>query len=172
MKHFMRLTLHKGKVEAIVTCEDHAECPANTLLIEDEKESGSYSAYPNFFEWYEGSDTPARSGYINLELSERFVKWSYLDEEFGLAPEIVESAQHDLFYEPFFREEHGLVHHLKKTTCSSFDDETLQAYEESLDGFLSSYGGSPTAYRTGFIKVGIYNRDMYGDADFLWEYAE
>jgi hypothetical protein len=171
MRHFLRLTLKQGKVEATVTCEDHVECHAYTLIQEDEKESGAYSEYPNFLDWYEGLDTPVRSGYINLELSENFVKWSYLDESYSLALQPVESVQHELFYEPFFTEKRGLVHRLKKTTHSSFTDETLEAYEESLE-FIFGYNGPVTNYRTGFIKLIELNWGLTEEPDLYWEYAE
>ena len=172
MKHFMRLTLKPQKIEATVTCEDHADCAANLLIQEDERESGSYSDYPNFLEWYEGPKTPARSGYINLETYGQFVKWSYVDEEQPIPSEVVENADYDLFYAPVVEMDRGVLHSLKKTSSSFLSEEAVFAYEESLDGFINTYSGGLTELRTGFITFVISGPDMYGDKDFSWKYIE
>lgn len=171
MRHFLRLTLKPQKVEATVTCENHEDCEAVVLIRQDEKEWGDCSAYPNFFEWYEGADTPARSGYINLELSENFVKWSYVTEEKPLAVDVIQNAdRHSLFYEPIFRENHGLVHNLKKTSHSASGQE-LEAVEESLDGLLPTYAGALTDYRVGFITLVTVGGSYYEEKELGWTYA-
>lgn len=173
MQHSLSLTLKTHKIEGIVTCDDHEECDANKLIKTDAEEFGPYSEYPQFFEWYDGPLTPVRSGAINLEIFDRFVKWSYVEEIGSLATEVPENSSSRLFYAPVFKTDHGIVHNLNSANKARKSDRgDIENLKESLVGFIITYVGAETDYRPGYIKL-IETGDRYfGEQELSWTYAD
>lgn len=165
MQHTLSLTLKTRKVEGIVTCDDHADCPANLLIKADAEEFGRYSVSPDFLEWYAGPLTPVRSGAIHLELFDRFVKWSFVEEFDSLAAEVPAHNKTNLFYAPVFKADYGIVHNLNSTDKTKTSDEDRMGLEESLIGFIDTYVGVETDYRPGFITL------IEKEKELAWTYS-
>jgi hypothetical protein len=159
------------KIEGIVTCDDHDECEANALIKEDAEEMGKFSEYPSFLEWYDGPVTPVRSGKINLEPFDRFVKWSYVEEIDSLETGLVDESETRLFYAPVMKPDWGIVHKLHSTKPCSRENE-INILEECLIGFIPTYRGVETEFRPGFITIVETGRDFFGEADIYWTYAD
>lgn len=171
MQHSLSLTLKTRKIEGIVTCDDHEDCPANLLIKADAEEMGRWSEYPQFFEWYDGPLTPVRSGAINLEVFDRFVKWSYVEETDSTATSLVDATNSGLFYAPVFKADWGIVHNLNSTDVSE-EPRDIEALEESLIGFINTYLGPETDYRPGYIRL-IESGDRYfGEEELSWTYSD
>lgn len=173
MKHSLSLTLKTRRVEGIVTCEDHEDCPANLMIKEDAEDIGRYCEYPQFLEWYDGPLTPVRSGAINLEVFDRFVKWSYVEETDSLATEIPENSDSRLFYAPVLKADYGIVHNLNYTNePKSKNKRDIENLKETLVGFISTYIGAETDYQPGYITL-IETGDRYfGEEELSWTYSE
>jgi hypothetical protein len=159
------------KIEGVVTCDDHDECAANALIREDAEEMGQYCEYPTFLEWYHGPVTPVRSGKINLEVFDRFVKWSYTEDTDSLTTNLVDESDTRPFYAPIMKPDWGIVHSLHSKDASLGENE-LEILEECLGGFTPTYRGVETEYRPGFITIVETGRDFCGEPDIYWAYAE
>lgn len=171
MKHSLSLTLRTRKIEGIVTCEDHAECPANAMIKADVEEVGRYSEYPTFLEWYAGPLTPVRSDEIHLELFDRFVKWSYVNEVDSTEASVLDDSKSGLFYAPVMKADWGIVHNLNSVN-SKETVRDIESLEESLIGFISTYVGAETDYRPGYITLIETNDRYFGESDISWTYSE
>lgn len=169
MQHSLSLTLKTMRVEGIVTCDDHPECPANALIREDAEEMKGYGDYPNFLEWYDGPVTPVRSGKINLALFDRFVKWSYVDETDSLLNDVVDESETRWFYAPVMKPDWGIVHKLYRHQPSKENEADI--LEECLTGFIPTYRGVETEYRPGFITIVEKGWDYGGEPDIYWTYS-
>lgn len=173
MQHTLSLTLKTRKIEGIVTCDDHEECPANKLIKLDEEEFGRYSEYPQFFEWYDGPLTPVRSGAINLEVFDRFVKWSYVEEHDSLATKVPENSSSRLFYAPVFKTDYGIVHNLNYTNeAKSKNKRDIENIKESLVGFVITYLGAEADYRPGYIRLVETGDRYFGEQELAWTYSD
>ena len=170
MQHSLSLILRTMKIEGIVTCDDHAECAANTLIKEDAEEMGMYCEYPSFLEWYDGPVTPVRSGKINLEVFDRFVKWSYVEDTDSMKTNIVDESETRLFYAPVMKPDWGIVHKLHSSRFS--EDNEAEILEECLIGFIPTYRGVETEFRPGFITIVETGREFGGEPDIYWTYSD
>lgn len=172
MKHSLSLTLKTRRVEGIVTCEDHEDCPANLMIKEDAEDIGRYCEYPQFLEWYDGPLTPVRSGAINLEVFDRFVKWSYVEGTDSLATEVPDHSDSRLFYAPVLKADYGIVHNLNYTNePKSKNKRDIENIKETLVGFISTYIGAETDYQPGYITLVNTGDKYFGEEELYWTYS-
>lgn len=170
MKHFLNLTLKRGKIEGIVTCADHETCPANRLIQQDEEEMGDCSTFPTFLEWYQGTDTVARSGEIHLELSEGFVQWTYIQESSLPLNEAPPSKNGNLYYIPVITEGYGLQNVILPTPEDAIAAGHMGDYLK--DDFFYFYSGKPTELRHGFVQVTLDGGHLEDIPEEIWDYSE